>query len=291
MSDSRLPIESYRVDVLDSSIHYLACGNEGDPILFLHGVPCSSYLWRPVLPTLARQGRCIAPDLMGMGQSGFPGVPYVMIDHIRYIESLIEVIKLENITLVVHGWGSVVGLDIASRMPNRFKRLVFCESHLRPIECFDDLSLLAQELVSEFGTKEQVRKRVVQENCLLEEWLPAYSMKKLTQEDIDAYQAPYKNPISREVLLQYAREFPKGTGKDEITRIIANYSSWLKETILPKLLVYGMPGFMTTVATVDWAQQNFKNLTVAEVPDTLHFIPQSSPRVFELAVNDWLLEN
>lgn len=288
MSDTQQDVVSQQQQVLGSTIYYLQCGEKGDPILCLHGVPCSSYLWRAVLPALSQHGRCIAPDLMGMGQSGSPGVPYTIIDQIRYLEAFIEALDLQQITLVLHGWGSVVGLDIAARMPNRFKGLVFCESHLRPISHWEDLSLPAQELISQFGTEVQSRRRLVQENFLLEEWLPSYVMKTLSQADIDAYQAPYRSPVSREVLLQYARELPRGTGLDEATRVIANYSNWLRETELPKLLTYGIPGFMTTMGTVSWAKENLSNLTLAEMPDALHFIPQSSPRVFELAVSDWL---
>ena len=95
---------SNAIAVLDSKLHYSSMGSQGDPILFLHGMPCSSFLWRNILPELAKQGRCIAPDLMGMGQSGQAGVAYTILDHIRYIEAFIDELQLDNITLVVHGW-------------------------------------------------------------------------------------------------------------------------------------------------------------------------------------------
>ncbi len=289
MSNPCFEIASCRKEVLDSTIHYLSCG-EGDPILFLHGMPCSSYLWRQVLPSLAKSARCLAPDLMGLGESGKPGIPYGLIDHIRYLEAFIESMNLQAITLVVHGWGSIVGLDIASRLSDRFKRLVFCESHLRPVTDWKELSLPVQELLSQLGDREQARERIVKENFLIEKWLPSYAMKKLTEKEKEAYQSPFRDPISREVLLQYVYELPVGSGDDEATKIIRHYSSWLQKTNMPKLLISGIPGFITTMATISWAQDHLSNLTLAEIPDALHFIPQSSPRVFELAVNDWLQE-
>ncbi len=279
---------SHQIDVLDSSVHYLDCGDGLRPILLLHGMPCSSSLWCNILPELSKVRRCIAPDLMGMGKSGAAGIPYSIIDHIRYIEAFINKLKLQNITLVVHGWGSVIGLDMAARMPERFSGLIMCESHLRPITQWSDLALPVQELLSQLGDEDQMRERILEDNFLIEEWLPSYKMEKLTLTEIRAYREKFKEPASREVLLQYFRDLPIGLGHDEATRIITNYSSWLCESKLPKLLIYGIPGFVTTMASVSFANDNFPNLTLAEIPDSLHFIPETSPEVFILAVKEWM---
>lgn len=276
------------VNILDSKLHYVSLGSQGDSILFLHGMPCSSYLWRNILPELSKKGRCIAPDLMGMGESGQAGVAYTVLDHIRYIEAFIEELKLENITLVVHGWGSVIGLDIASRLPERFKKLVLCESHLKPITQWDELALPVQELMSRLGVEAQRRKAVVDENFLIDSWLPSYAMKKLTEEELAAYRIPFVEPSSREVLLQYIEDLPVGSGNDEATRIISNYSSWLCESEVPKLLLYAVPGFITPIESVSWAKNNFPNLTVVEMPESLHFVPETSPDAFAQTVGQWI---
>src|SRR5579863_576460 len=134
-------------EVLDSQMHYLEQGS-GDPILLLHGMPSSSSVWRKVLPFLAPLGRCIAPDLIGMGKSGRPDLAYTIEDHIRYIEAFIEAKKLKNLTLVLHGWGSLIGFDYAMRHEANCKGLVFYESFLRPLQG-SDLSLAYQEQLRE----------------------------------------------------------------------------------------------------------------------------------------------
>jgi haloalkane dehalogenase len=279
---------SHHVDILDSSMHYLRCGTQGDPILFLHGMPCSSFLWRNILPKLSKKGQCIAPDLIGMGRSGRPEISYTIQDHIRYVEAFISKLELENITLVVHGWGSVVGLDIASRQPERFKALVMCESHLRPVTQPEDLALPVQELMNQLGDGDQRRQAVVEDNFLLDTWLPSYVMKKMSKAEMDAYRFPFGDPKDRDVLLQYINDLPVGSGKDEATRIITNYSTWLCQSELPKLLLYAVPGFITAIDSVSWAQEHIPHLTATEMPESLHFVPETSPDAFAFAVKEWM---
>jgi len=133
------------MEVLGSNIHYVEQG-QGDPIVFLHGMPASSYMWRDVIPKLAGSARCIAPDLIGMGQSDKPDIEYTVFDHIKYIEKFIEELGLENMTLVLHGWGSVIGLDYAMRHPEKIKAIAFYEAHLAAFQDWSHLSLPLQEL-------------------------------------------------------------------------------------------------------------------------------------------------
>lgn len=275
---------------LNSTIQYLQYGSQGKPVLFLHGMPCSAFLWRRVMPQLAENNYCIAPNLMGMGGSGESGVAYTILDHVNYIEAFIDQLKLKDILLVVHGWGSLVGLDIAARRPELFRGLVMCESHLRPVESRSDLALPVQELLNQLGEGEARRKRVVEQNFLIDTWLPSYTMKKLNSEEMNFYRSQFVDLANREVLLQYINDLPVGDGKDDATQLISNYSTWLESSALPKLLLYGIPGFITTMKTVTWAKESLPNLTLAEVPDALHFIPETSPNVFSLAVNEWLDE-
>lgn len=126
-TSDKVNIPSHFIDVHGAKMHYLESG-AGRPILFLHGIPTSSYLWRNVIPQLSSLGRCIAPDLIGFGQSARPNIPYTVFDHIKYIEGFIEALNLKRITLVMHGWGSVIGLDYAMRHEKNCRGLVFYEA-------------------------------------------------------------------------------------------------------------------------------------------------------------------
>src|SRR5579864_146670 len=138
-----LAYPSKYVNVLGSNMHYVETG-EGDPILFLHGIPTSSYLWRNIIPWLATLGRCFAPDLIGMGRSDKPDIQYSVFDHIKYIDAFIQRLKLEKITLIMHGWGSVIGFNYAMRNEKNCKGLVFYEAFLRSLNG-TDTSLPYQE--------------------------------------------------------------------------------------------------------------------------------------------------
>ena len=135
----KLSYPSKFIEVYGSKIHFIEVG-EGDPVLFLHGIPTSSYVWRNIIPHLSTLGRCIAPDLIGLGKSDKPDIEYSIFDHIKYIEKFIEIMKLKNITLILHGWGSVIGFDYATRHEKNCKGLVFYE-HL--VGTFDTYFLLA----------------------------------------------------------------------------------------------------------------------------------------------------
>ena len=279
---------SHQQKVLDSHLHYLSCGEKGKPILFLHGMPGSSFLWRNIMPELSDKRRCIAPDLIGMGHSGHPGIGYTLDDHIRYVQSFIDARNLQDIVLVVHGWGSVIGLDIASRDPDRFAGIVMCESHIRPIDSWNDLSLPVQEFFNELGEPDAARRLIVDENFLLDQWLPRSVMRKLNDEEVLAYQTPFLEKKKRDVLLQYVQDLPRGDGNDAVTQLIAHYSTWLANSPIPKLLMYAMPGFITPIETVAWAKRTLSNLSCVELPESLHFVQETSPERFVFTLREWL---
>lgn len=280
-------IQSCQVDCLDSHMHYLRCG-EGKPILLLHGMPGSSFMWRSVLPGLAAEGCCIAPDLIGVGHSGVPDSSFSVQEHIRYVEAFIEALHLEQVLLVVHGWGSVIGLDIASRHPERFRGVVMCEAHLRPTYRNRDLTLPMQELLKDLSEADRARRLIVDENFLVESWLPLCMMKKLNPEVMAGYRSAFADLRRRQVLLRYVQDLPVGRYGAETNELITHYSKWLSESSIPKLLLYAMPGFVTSLDTVAWAGQNFQCLDIEEVADfALHFIPETAPESVVEAIKAW----
>lgn len=275
------------VTVLGSKIHYLEQG-EGDTILFLHGIPTSSYLWRNVIPPIAKQGRCIALDLIGMGKSDKPNIPYRVFDYIRYVEGFIEALQLEKITFVLHEWGSVIGFDYAMRHESNVKALIFYESHLRPITTWEMLALPVQELTSMLNAIDRSTDLILNSNYYMEKIFPAGMLRKLTKDEADEYSKPFQTPQDRRLLLQYLNDFPIGKKSTDVNTLIADYSDKLKKSRIPKLMLYTIPGFNTTVDTLVWAKENLKNVFLADVGEDLHYAQESNPELMSDKIIRWL---
>jgi len=286
----RLSHESKYIKVLDANIHYIEEGH-GQPILFLHGMPASNYLWRNVIPHVAKHGRCIAPDLIGMGKSDKPNIEYRISDHIKYIESFIDALKLKNITLVMQGWGSVIGFDYAMRHEDNVKGLVFFEAHLRPMTNRRMMSLPMQELITAIDSFDEGMEAILHEdrvNKVIEDWLRLGAMRSLTNEEVSRYQEPFSKPEHRKVLKGFFEDMVHGHNNGELGHLIAAYSDKLKKSHLPKLMFYAIPGFNTTVDTIVWAKNNLKNLTVEDMGEDLHFVQETQPEAFGQKVANWL---
>lgn len=283
---SRCDFESHYLSVNEAKIHYYDEG-EGDPILFLHGIPTSAYLWRNILPTLSATARCIAPDLIGMGKSDKPDIAYRIFDHVEFIDAFIRQLGLKNITLVLHGWGSVVGFHYASRHPDNIKGLVFYESHIKPVKNWRELSLPVQQLASLMRQPEKAKRAVIEQNYLLNRLLPSAILRELLPEEKAEYQAPFQTTESRLPLWQYLHDLPLGNGPEDVVNLIQDYSNFLQKTPIPKLLLYAVPGFMTTIDMVQWAKTHLKNLTLVALDDALHFAQETSPEQFAQAVLKW----
>lgn len=285
---TRCQIPSKFITIKGSKIHYLEQGT-GDPIVFLHGIPTSSYLWRNIIPKLSDKARCIAPDLIGMGKSDKPDIEYRVFDHIDYINAFIEKLDLKNITFVLHGWGSVMGFDYASKHEDNMKALAFFESHIRPTTDWNMLSLPVQQLASLLNRPGASYRAVVKQNYLVNKLLPKGVIRTLRAEELEAYRSPFPTPESRRPLWQYIQDLPLGKGPEDVIKLIEDYSSWLQKTDIPKLMLYAIPGFITTVETVQWAKDNIKNLKLIGLDDVLHFAQESVPELFGQTLRDWYL--
>ncbi len=284
-------LTSKYADIDGAKLHYLEAG-EGDPIVFLHGVPTSSHLWRNIMPVLANQGRCIAPDLIGMGKSTKPNLQYTVNDHISYIEKFIDKLNLQNITFVTHGLGSAIGFDYTSKHENRVKSIAFYEAHVRPITSWDMLSLPMQDILHPFlHNKEHGQAKVIEENFLLDTLLPSATLSKLDGKDLSTYNEPFSIPEHRQPLWQYLQDFSLGDNHEATLELVSAYSEKLKNSAIPKLLLFSTPGFMTTMDTVNWCQENFENLTVADLDEGLHLAQESNPKMFAQLLADWHRKN
>src|SRR5918996_4699424 len=186
---AEFPFESKYVEVLDSKMHYIDEG-EGDPILFIHGNPTSSYLWRNIIPYVEPYGRAIAVDLMGMGKSDKPDIDYRFVDHAKYLEAFIEKLGLKNITLVVHDWGSALGFNYAMRHEDNVKGIAFMEAILRPLRYDEFPDDDVKKIVQTYRTPEAGYDLIVNKNFFIEQLIPSMILRKLTEEEMNQYREP-----------------------------------------------------------------------------------------------------
>ncbi len=280
------------MDVKASKIAYAKMGDGPQNVVFLHGMPTSSFLWRKVIPVMAEHATCYAPDLIGMGQSGKPSIDYSIFDHIAYIEAWMAALDLKNITFVLHGWGSLIGFYLAQHYPERVNGLAFYESHFRPVTSQDMLALPVQELIFLLGDDEALRQKVITENYLVERLLPDAMVTTLTSREMAMYRAPFATPSSRSVLLRYIQELPIGRDPDSpVLAMIQSYAKFLCESEHPKCLMYAMPGLITRVDSIEWAEQHMKHLTLCELGQALHYAQESHPRIFSRYLAEWYTQH
>lgn len=281
------PYQSKYIPVLGSNMHYVEEG-EGDPILFIHGIPTSSYLWRNVIPSLSPLARCIAVDLIGLGKSDKPDIKYRVFDHIKYIEGFIKALKLKNLTLVLHGWGSVIGFDYAMRHEDNVKALAFMESYVRYTSDWNSISLPLLELCALFNEIEQQDDESKEEVSFVSKFMPMAVMRELTQEEIKQYEEPFIEPGSSDPIWQCLRDLPIGyQGSSDVRDLINRYSKKLTQSKMPKLMIYAMPGYVTTMETVQWAKNKLPHLKLVDIGEDLSYIPESNPVALGKELAKW----
>jgi haloalkane dehalogenase len=264
-----------RVVVLDTDMAFVDTGS-GDPVVFLHGNPTSSYLWRNVIPHVQGEARCLAPDLVGMGDSGKSGTgSYRFVDHSRYLDAWFDVLGLtRSVTLVMHDWGSALGFHWARRHPDRVRGLAYMEALVRPVtweEWPERARQIFQAMRSPAG-----EEMVLQNNVFVERILPASVLRGLTEEEMDVYRRPYRNPgESRRPTLTWPREIPVGGEPAEVVAIVNDYAQWLSASEIPKLFVNADPGVILTGAQRDFCRRwpNQQEITVRGS----HFVQEDSP--------------
>jgi haloalkane dehalogenase len=273
-----------RAFVDDTSIAYVDTG-EGDPIVFLHGNPTSSYLWRNVIPQVSKRARCLAPDLVGMGASGkSPSASYRFADHARYLDSWFELLGLtKDVILVVHDWGSALGFHRARRFPDQIRAIVHMEAIASPRrwDDFGEAERMFRALRSPEG-----ERLVLEENCFVERILPGAVIRPLAEEEMRAYRAPYPTPEARLPTLVWPREIPIDGEPADVHRIVRDYSEWLAGSEIPKLLILGEPGAIVTGRTRDFCRTwpNQSEVIVAG----RHFLQEDSPHEIGRAIADFV---
>ncbi len=279
------PFESKFVEVHGSKIHYVEEGS-GDPVLFLHGNPTSSYLWRNVIPHVSPQARCIALDLIGMGKSDKPDLQYRFVDHARYVEGFIEALGLRNITFVIHDWGSALGFHYARRHEENVKGLAFMEAIVRPTT-WAEVPEQYRQVFQALRTPGVGEKMIMEQNMMVEQLLPGAVLRKLTDEEMDRYREPYPDPASRKSVWRWPNELPIDGEPADVAAAVQAYSEWLGKSDLPKLLLYVRPGAIIREPLLEWCRNNMRNLKTVDIGPGAHFVQEDRPHEIGEAIAEW----
>ena len=277
-----------RVTVENKKMAYVEAG-EGDPIVFLHGNPTSSYLWRNVIPHLEGAGRCIAPDLIGMGDSDKleDSGPdrYRFVEHRRHLDGLLEELGVRaGVTFVVHDWGSALGFDWARRHPDAVRGIAYMEAIVRPIT-WDDWPRSIAPLFQDFRSPKG-DELVLEQNVFVEQVLPGAVMRDLTDEEMKVYRRPFEEPgENRRPTLTWPREIPIEGTPEDVHQIVTDYSEWLRTADVPKLFIDADPGAILRGASRELCR-TWPNQTSVTVKGT-HFIQEDSPDEIGRAIAEW----
>jgi haloalkane dehalogenase len=287
------PLAKKTVDVLGSSMAYHERG-EGAPVLFLHGNPTSSYLWRDVIPELEGLGRLVAPDLIGMGDSAKLPNPdsdtYRFTTHRKFLAAFIDAVIRPgtSIVFVVHDWGSALGFDWANHHRERVRGIAYMEAIVRPIASWDEWSAAATPIFQGFRS-DKGEAMILERNMFVERVLPGSVLRKLTEAEMAEYRRPFLKAEDRWPTLTWPRQIPIEGEPAEVVRIAAEYSQWMAGNDIPKLFVNAQPGAILIGTPRDYCR-SWKNQTEVTVPGS-HFIQEDSGPAIGRAVAGWIRAN
>jgi haloalkane dehalogenase len=277
--------------VLGHRMAYVETG-AGQPIVLLHGNPTSSYLWRSVLPAVAGLGRCVVPDLIGMGDSDKLGSDdpgrYTFVRHREFLDALLDTIGADHdVVLVVHDWGSALGFDWARRHPGQVRGIAYMEALVRPIASWDEWPAngrsIFQRLRSPAG-----EELILDRNVFVERILPASVLRALTDEEMGEYRRPFSSPgESRLPTLVWPRQIPIAGEPADVDETCAAYASWLATAPgLPKLFINAEPGSILTGSVRDFCR-TWPDQAEVTVPG-IHFIQEDSGAEIGQAIAAWI---
>jgi len=277
------------IDVNGRRMAYVEMGS-GDPIVFQHGNPTSSFLWRNIMPALADVGRCVAVDLIGMGDSDKldntgPG-SYRYVEHRDYLFAAWEQLGIsDNVTFVIHDWGSALGFDWARQNEDRVRGIAYMEGIVRPVtwdEWPNSARDIFQALRSDAG-----ETMVLDKNVFVERVLPGSILRKMSEEEFAVYRRPFESPgEDRRPTLTWPRQIPLAGEPEDVVTIVADYAEWLQQSDIPKLFINAEPGAILTGPQREFCR-TFPNQTEVTVPG-IHFIQEDSPGEIAAALRGWL---
>jgi haloalkane dehalogenase len=288
MNDIVLP----RRAVLDSWMAYREVGDPSRPVaLFLHGNPSSSYIWRNILPHVAPVAHCVAPDLIGFGQSGKPDIDYRFYDHVRYLDAFIAASGLKSAYLVAQDWGTALAFHLAARRPDFVRGLAFME-FIRPIANWDDFlrSQPPREIFRKFRTPDVGEQLILEDNAFVERILPGSIVRKLTDEEMAVYRAPFPTPQSRRPTWRFPNDLPIAGEPADVYATLEEAHAALAASTYPKLLFAGDPGAIVSPDFGERFAAGLKNCRFILLGAGKHFLQEDHPDAIGQAVAEWIGE-
>lgn len=277
------------IDLLDSHMAYIDAGQGETTVVLLHGNPTSSHIWRHVIPRLTGSARVIAPDLIGMGESGKPDIDYSYADHAAYLEAFLDALGVANPVLVGYDWGGSLALDWAARHPGQALGVVVMETFLRPMT-WAEFPAGAVEFFRTLRTPGAGERMALEENWFIENAIRATNG-GIADADMAVYRKPYPDPASRKPLLAWPRQIPLGEAGGpfepaEVTARFEDYVRWMVSTPeVPKLLLTASPHGLGSPAMVEWAKARVAGLTVSSIGEEVgHHAPEDAPEAIAEAV-------
>jgi len=278
-----------RITVNGAEMAYVEVGS-GDPIVFLHGNPTSSYLWRNVIPYVESAGRCIAPDLIGQGDSqklaGSGPDRYRFVEHREYLDALLDALGVrENVTFVIHDWGSALGFDWANRHRDAVRGIAYMEGIVCPYATWEAWPEAVRDLFRALRSPAG-EEMILEKNVFVERILPGSVLRGLTEAEMAVYRRPFANPgEDRRPTLTWPRQIPIAGEPEDVVKIANDYAAWLSKSALPKLFVNADPGAILTGPARDFCR-TWPNQTEVTVRGS-HFIQEDSPDEIGRALADW----
>lgn len=277
MTNSPISTEdiSYRkyISALGTQMAYVDAGH-GDPIVFLHGNPTPSYLWRNIIPYLLPFGRCLAPDYVGMGNSAAaPGGKYRFADHQRYLDAWFDALGItSNVILVVHDWGSALGFSWAQRHPERVRAIVYMEAIVRPFQSWDEWPAATRAFFQAQRTAAG-EDLILEKNLFIEYLLP---LRGISAEAMETYRRYFRIPgPSRQPMLSWTRDLPIAGEPEDVVRVVESYAQWLSASPIPKLFIDAEPAGFLIGAPREFCRA-WPNQTTVTVKGA-HFLQEDSP--------------
>lgn len=279
-----------QVPVLDSTMAYREAGSPDLPtVLFLHGNPTSSYLWRNIMPLVAPVAHCIAPDLIGFGQSGKPDIEYRVFDHVRYLDAFLDSLGITSAYFVAHDWGTVLAFHLAARKPEFVRGLAFME-FIRPMPTWNDFPAAAVDTFKKVRTPGVGEKMIFDENAFVEQVLPGAIVRKLTEAEMAVYRAPFSTRESRRPTWRFPNELPIEREPGDLYSIVEEAHRALAQSSYPKLLFVGEPGGLVTPAFAESFANGLKNCKVVHIGPGIHYLQEDNPTAIGSRIHDWLAE-
>ncbi|TXI05494.1 MAG: haloalkane dehalogenase [Rhizobium sp.] len=281
-----------RLPVLDSEMAFRHAGRTDAPaVLLLHGNPTSSFIWRNIIPAVSEVGHCIAPDLIGFGQSGKPDIDYRFEDHVRYLDAFIEEMKIGSAYLVAQDWGTALAFHLAARRPDFVRGMAFME-FIRPIPTWEEFlrDRAEREVFRKFRTPGEGEKLILEGNAFIEGVLPGATVRPFTEDEMAVYRAPFLTPASRKPTWRFPNELPIAGEPADVYATMERAHQALAASTYPKLLFAGDPGALVSPEFAEEFARGLHDCRLVKLGAGLHYLQEDHAEIIGETVAEFIAE-